>query len=87
VVARSETRPYRYLDRELLVEECEPSLRAEVERRLLQELDRLGGAAAHITDEQIDAKHSDAGGTFWLEGTYTWVLFRAPPAEIGRGLR
>jgi hypothetical protein len=48
--------------------------------RLEQEVARLGGIYAHITDEHIDSQHDEATGESWLHGRFNYVLYRRPAA-------
>ena len=84
VQARSDVVPYRPGHLEDLNEACLASLRKAAVHRLEQELDRLGGSSAHVTDEEIEAKHDEATTDFSLQGTYTYVLYRAPTGVDGR---
>ena len=84
VQARSDVVPYRPGHLDDLNEACLASLRNAAAHRLEQELDRLGGDSAHVTDEEIEAKHDEASATFSLQGTYTYVLYRAPARGEGR---
>jgi len=45
---------------------CYPSLVEQAERRIVQEVQRLGGSCAHVVDEAIKAKLDDAPGRLRL---------------------
>lgn len=53
-------------------------LMEEAERRILQEVARLGGSCAHVVDEVITAKTDDASALFWLRGRFQYVMYRHP---------
>jgi len=55
---------------------CERGLAAEVELRLSQEVNRLGGRFAHVLDERIEEKRDPVLNEAWLHGRYTYVLYR-----------
>jgi hypothetical protein len=55
---------------------CYEELMANAERRLIQEIARLGGDYAHVHDEAIEPKHDDAAGQAWLQGRFNYVLYR-----------
>jgi hypothetical protein len=59
-----------------LWDQCYRELMANAERRLVQEVTRLGGHFAHVHDEAIDSKHDDAAGEAWLHGCFTYMLYR-----------
>ena len=44
--------------------------------RLREEIDRLGGRYAHVLDESIDTRHNAATGEAWLQGRFTYMLYR-----------
>lgn len=58
---------------------CYQELMAETERRLAQEVARLGGDFAHVHDEALTPKHDDAAGEAWLHGRFTYMLIRRAP--------
>lgn len=60
--------------------QCYQELMAAAERRLEQEVARLGGDFAHVHDEAIDSRHDDATGETWLHGRFDYMLYRRPPA-------
>jgi hypothetical protein len=55
---------------------CYEELMAAAERRLVQEVVRLGGHFAHVHDEAIEPKHDDAAGEAWLHGRFSYMLYR-----------
>ena len=57
---------------------CYAELMDSTEKRLLQEIARLGGDYAHVLDERIDTQHDDARGETWLHGRFSYVLYRRP---------
>ena len=46
--------------------------------RLVEEVARLGGHYAHVHEEPISPKHDDAVGEVWLDGRFTYLLYRRP---------
>ena len=61
-----------------LWDRCYRELMANAEKRVVQEVARLGGHFAHIHDEAIDPKHDDAVGQAWLHGRFSYMLYRRP---------
>lgn len=64
--------------RDELWHRCYEELMASAEKRLIQEVVRLGGDYAHVHDETIDTKHDDAAGDAWLHGRFSYMLYRHP---------
>jgi hypothetical protein len=64
-----------------LWDQCYRELMATAERRVVQEVARLGGHFAHVHDEVIVPKHDDAAGEAWLHGRFSYVLYRRTPAS------
>ena len=64
--------------RDELWDECYRDLMAATERRLAQEVARLGGHFAHVHDESISPVHNDATGNAWLHGRFHYMLYRRP---------
>ena len=64
--------------RDELWDRCYLELMADAERRLVQEVARLGGDFAHVRDEAIDPKHDDPAGEAWLHGRFRYMLYRRP---------
>lgn len=79
VEANSGRVPGTLAHRDELWDRCYRELMANAEKRLVQEIARLGGDFAHVHDEAIDVKHDDAAGEAWLHGRFTYVLYRRPP--------
>jgi len=50
---------------------CYAVLMEHTRLRLEQEVTRLGGDYAHVTDEHIDCLHHDATGESWLHGRFS----------------
>ena len=61
-----------------LWDQCYRELMAAAERRLRQEITRLGGDFAHVHDEAIDPKHDAVTGEAWLHGRFSYMLYRRP---------
>jgi hypothetical protein len=59
---------------------CSALLMERARVRLEQEVDRLGGNYAHISDEHIESHHDDTKDESWLHGRFGYVLYR----RIGR---
>jgi hypothetical protein len=51
-------------------------LMSKVRIRLEQEVERLGGNYAHVLDETVESRHSDANNESWLHGRFTYMLYR-----------
>ena len=67
--------------RDELWDRCYQDLMVNTERRLEQEVARLGGHFAHVLREQIEAKHDDVANESWLSGRFDYVLLRAATAK------
>ena len=65
--------------RDELWDDCYRDLMAATERRLAQEVVRLGGHFAHVHDETISPVRNDATGETWLHGRFRYMLYRRPP--------
>jgi hypothetical protein len=76
VEARSSRVPGTLAYRDALWDRCYEELMAAAEQRLTQEVARLEGDFAHVHDETIDPKHNDATGEAWLQGRFSYVLYR-----------
>ena len=59
---------------------CYQDLMTRTTRRLDEEIARLGGHYARVTNESIDIRRDDARGEAWLRGRFTYVLFRLADA-------
>jgi len=57
-------------------EGCYRDLMEQASTRLKQEIDRLGGHYAHVVAESILSRRDDATGTAWLQGRFTYMLYR-----------
>ena len=55
---------------------CHADLMAQAHARLEQEVARLGGRYAHVLNESIDPHHDAATGEAWLQGRFTYMLYR-----------
>jgi hypothetical protein len=62
--------------RDRLWTRCHAGLMAQAHDRLEQEVARLGGRYAHVLNESIDPHHDAATGEAWLQGRFTYVLYR-----------
>ena len=67
--------------RDELWDQCYRDLMATAERRLAQEVARLGGHCAHVLGESITARHNDATGQAWLHGRFDYTLYGPPAAK------
>ena len=76
VEAASSRVPGTIARRDELWDRCYEELMANTERRLVEEIARLGGHFAHVHDETIDTKRDDAAGEAWLHGRFGYVLYR-----------
>lgn len=64
--------------RDELWNRCYEELMSNAASRLEQEIARLGGHYAHVLDEHIDPRHNDATGEAWLQGRFSYMLYRRP---------
>ena len=78
VEADSSRVPGTIAHRDELWNQCYRELMANAEKRLVQEVARLGGHFAHVHDEAIDPKHDDAAGEAWLHGRFSYMHFARP---------
>jgi hypothetical protein len=62
--------------RDELWDHCYQDLSANTEARLAQEVARLGGHYAHVLDETIRSRRDDLAGEAWLQGRFTYMLYR-----------
>jgi hypothetical protein len=62
--------------RDELWDQCYEQLMANAERRLIQEIQRLGGRCAHVHDEAIETRHDAATGEAWLYGRFGYMLYQ-----------
>jgi hypothetical protein len=68
--------------RDEIWERCYADLMAATQRRLEQEMARLGGQYAHVLHESIDTRHDEALREVWLHGQFTYVLYRQSTPEV-----
>ena len=61
-------------------ESCYRDLMEQTNTRLKQEIERLGGDYAHIVKESVLSRHDDATGSAWLQGSFTYMLYRRTKA-------
>jgi hypothetical protein len=78
VEADSSRVPGTIAHRDELWNRCYKELMINAERRVIQEIARLGGHYAHVYDEGLDPKHDDAAGEAWLHGRFSYMLYRSP---------
>src|SRR4051794_29810380 len=64
--------------RDELWDQCYQNLMTRANARLEQEITRLGGHYARVLDELIDTRHDDLRGEAWLQGRFTYMLYRQP---------
>lgn len=77
VVEATSTRVKGDLDeRGALWAQCHDNLMANLESRLRQEISRLGGDYAHVTEESIAGQRDEATGEGWLHGRLNYLLLR-----------
>ena len=76
VEAASGRVPGTLAHRDELWSQCYEDLMAQVRIRLEQEVARLGGSYAHVLNESVDSKHDDISGEAWLQGRFTYMLYR-----------
>jgi len=80
VEANSSRVPGTIAHRGELWDQCYHELIGNVERRLAQEVVRLGGDYAHVHDEAISPKRDEVAGETWLHGTFSYMLYKRPAA-------
>jgi hypothetical protein len=76
VEASSARVPSTLAYRDELWTRCHADLMAQARARLEQEVARLGGRYAHVLDESIEPHHDAATGDAWLQGRFTYMLYR-----------
>ena len=76
VEATSRHVPDTLAHRDEIWNHCQDELMANACERLREEIDRLGGRYAHVLDESIDTRHNAATGEAWLQGRFTYMLYR-----------
>jgi hypothetical protein len=62
--------------RDELWSQCYEHVMSRARTRLEQEVTRLGGNYAHVLTESVDSKHDDSKGEAWLQGRFTYMLYR-----------
>lgn len=72
--------PNTFSHRDDLWDRCYAELMDAAQRRLMQEISRLGGDCAHVLREAVDTRHDDISGESWLHGRFIYVLYRLPKA-------
>jgi hypothetical protein len=65
-----------------LWQRCYATLTENTRIRLEQEVTRLGGHYAHVTEEHIEIKQDDAKGESWLHGQFNYTLYRRTGSSI-----
>ena len=70
--------------RDELWDRCYRDLMTRVRIRLEQEVVRLCGDYAQVRDEVIEVRHDNASGEAWLQGHFTYVLYRRPPGTVSQ---
>lgn len=68
--------------RDELWERCYAQLMIQARVRLEQEIARLGGDCAHILNEYVDSKHDAVKAEAWLQGRFTYMLYRRPGLRL-----
>jgi hypothetical protein len=77
VVEASSTRvPDTIANRDDVWNRCERELMEHARERLCQEIARLGGRYAHVYDESLEPRHDARTGEAWLNGRFTYMLYR-----------
>jgi hypothetical protein len=69
---------YDFGRREAMWGVCYGKLMEEAERRMVQEVQRLGGSCAHVLEEIVTARTDDAASLFWLRGRFRYVMYTHP---------
>jgi hypothetical protein len=55
-----------------------------LESRLVQEVDRLGGQYAHVYEQSISPKYDEAADEAWLYDRFSYMLYRRRRTLEGR---
>ena len=76
IEARSSRVPGTLAHRDDLWDRCYRDLMAQARIRLEEEIARLGGHYAHVLGEVLETRRDDAAGEGWLQGRFTYVLYR-----------
>ena len=69
--------------RDELWNQCYQDLMANAQIRLEQEINRLGGAYAHVLNESVDSRHDEATSVAWLHGSFSYMLYGRVNAGAG----
>jgi hypothetical protein len=67
---------YHFDQRDELWGRCSGSLRERLVERLDAEIDRLGGACAHVLEEDVTPHVDHPTGKYWLAGRVRYTLYR-----------
>lgn len=70
-----------------LWDRCYKELLDAAYRRLEQEIARLGGACARVTNEHIEPRHDDRTGEAWMYGRFDYTLYRRQVAAAADAVR
>ena len=62
--------------RDELWKRCERELMENAGERLDEEIARLGGRYAHVLAESIETRHNPSTNEAWLQGRFTYMLYR-----------
>ena len=62
--------------RDELWNHCYETLMATTHLRIVQEISRLGGDYARVFEESICTRRDDATGEVWLQGRFSYMLYR-----------
>jgi hypothetical protein len=82
VEATSARVPGTLVHRDELWSQCYEDLMARTDTRMEQEVVRLGGHYAHVLDEAIESWHDGGTCEAWLQGRFTYMLYRRPEESI-----
>jgi hypothetical protein len=76
VEATSDPVPYHIDERDELWERCAGSLRTRLTERLEAEVARLGGAYAHVLEEDVTPHVDHPTRRYWLIGRVRYSVYR-----------
>jgi len=76
VEAASARVPTTLEHRDELWDRCYEDVMKQACARLEQEISRLGGTYAHVLDESVDSRRDEVTGESWLQGRFTYMLYR-----------
>ncbi len=77
IEATSDRIPGTLARRDDIWDPCYRQLMDRADRRLEQEIVRLGGDYAHVLGETIEPRHDDGTGEAWIYGRFDYELYRA----------